>query len=45
MVCGQGSIWVIDSPTMFYLCITHPYQRGVSFILKYIYTAIWLLLR
>ena len=43
---GQGSHWLIESPTIFHVCIARPYQISVNSIFKHIHntsinTIIW----
>ena len=41
MASGQGSHWLIESPTIFHLifplCVTHPSEIFVNFVFKHIH--------
>ena len=38
MASGQGSHWLIESPTTSHLCVARPYQISVNYIFKHIHT-------
>ena len=39
MASGQGSHWLIESPTILYhLCVARPYQISVNSIFKHVHT-------
>ena len=39
MASGQGSHWLIESPTIFYQCVTRPPEICVNLVFKHIHAA------
>ena len=39
MVSGQGSHWLIESPTVVHLCVNHPPEIFVNLVFKHIHAA------